>query len=325
MRAFVTGGSGFIGGRLIDVLLAEGWEVGALVHRAPLARVKPEAKLTIVRGDIEDAGLLRRSLRGADVLFHLAAALGASRISKREFFRINAGGVESLLGAAREAGVRRVVHFSSAGVLGKVAEGAVADEARAPNPRNVYDKSKLEGERLALKAAAAGQDVVVIRPGWAYGPGDRRTFKLIRSIACGRFVLVAKGRGRQTPVFIDDLAAGILLCAAKGRPGEIYHLAGEEILTVKDMARTIARCCGVSIPSLSLPLLPARAAAGILATSFRPLGIEAPLTPGKLSFFADSKPMSIDKARRELGYRPGTDFGTGMARTVDWYRTNGWL
>jgi len=325
MRAFVTGGSGFIGGRLIDALLAKGWEVGALVHRTPLARFGPEGKLTIVHGDIGDAGLLRRSLPRTDVLFHLAAALGASRISKREFFRINAGSVESLLGAAREAGVRRVVHFSSAGVLGKVADGEVADEARAPDPRNVYDKSKLEGERLALKAAEAGLDVVVIRPGWAYGPGDRRTFKLIRSIARKRFVLVAKGRGRQTPVFIDDLAAGILLCAAKGRPGEVYHLAGEEILTVKTMAETIARCCGVSIPSLSLPLLPALVAAGMLATSFRPLGIEAPLTPGKLGFFTDSKPMSIAKTKRELGYKPATDFQSGMARTVDWYRANGWL
>jgi dihydroflavonol-4-reductase len=322
MRAFVTGGSGFIGGNLIDVLLRTGWGVGALIYRTPLS-AGAEGTLATVRGDLADRDVLRRGLEGADVLFHCAAALGGTGVPEREFFRVNAAGVENALRAAREAGVRRVVHFSSAGVLGRVPEGEVADETRAPNPQNAYARSKLEGERIALAAAASGQDVVVVRPGWAYGPGDRRTFKLIRSIARRRFMLVDKGRGRQTPVFIDDLTAGVLLCANKGRGGEVYHLAGTEVLTVKAMAETIARACATPIPRLSLPPGPARIAAGFLSAAFKPLGREAPLTPGKLSFFLDSKPMAIDKARRELGYRPKTDFAAGMARTADWGRTNG--
>jgi nucleoside-diphosphate-sugar epimerase len=324
MRAFVTGGSGFIGGHLIDVLLAAGWRVGALIYRTPLS-AGTEGTLATVRGDLGDRDVLRKGLEGADVLFHCAAALGGSGLPEREFFRVNAAGVENALRAAREAGVRRVVHFSSAGVLGRVPDGEVADETRAPNPQNAYDRSKLEGETIALAAAAAGQDVVVVRPGWAYGPGDRRTFKLIRSIARGRFLLVDGGRGRQTPVFIDDLTAGVVLCADKGRPGEVYHLAGSEILTVRAMAETIARACGASIPRFSLPLLPARVAASALTAAFKPLGIEAPLTPGKLSFFLDSKPLAIAKARRELGYRPAVSFAAGMARTADWGRANGRL
>ena len=324
MRAFVTGGSGFIGGHLIDALLAGGWQVGALLYRKPLS-AGAEGTLATVRGDLGDRDVLRKGLEGADVLFHCAAALGGSGVPEREFFRVNAAGVENALRAAREAGVRRVVHFSSAGVLGRVPDGEVANETRAPNPQNAYDRSKLEGERLARAAAADGQDVVVLRPGWAYGPGDRRTFKLIRAIARRRFVLVDKGRGRQTPVFIDDLTAGVLLCADKGRRGEVYHLAGREILTVKEMAGTIARACGASVPRLSLPRVPARIAAGVLATAFKTLRAEAPLTPGKLSFFLDSKPMAIGKARRELGYQPAVDFAAGMSLTADWGRVNGWI
>ncbi|MBN2205982.1 MAG: NAD-dependent epimerase/dehydratase family protein, partial [Candidatus Aminicenantes bacterium] len=278
-----------------------------------------------VKGDLADRDILRKGLEGADVLFHCAAALGGSGVPRSEFYRVNAAGVENALRAAREAGVRRIVHFSSAGVLGKVPDGKVADEAYSPNPQNDYDRSKLEGERLALAAAAAGQDVVVVRPGWAYGPGDRRTFKLIRSIARKRFMLVDKGRGRQTPVFIDDLVSGILLCAEKGRSGEVYHLAGDEILTVREMAATIARACGSSVPKTSLPLGPARVAARVLASVFRPFNATAPLTPGKLSFFTDSKPMAVAKARRELGYEPVTDFRAGMDRTADWGRAKGWL
>ncbi len=199
MRAFVTGASGFIGSHLVATLVREGWAVRALVHRTEI----PESPgVQVVHGDVLDFGLLRESLKGTDVLFHLAAALGASRIGRNEFFRINAAGTENVLRAARETGVRKIIHFSSAGVLGAVKKNDIAGEDYPLNPQNVYDRTKLEGERIALRLAQECLDIVIVRPGWAYGPGDRRTFKLIKSINDGRFFLVAKGRGRQTPVYI---------------------------------------------------------------------------------------------------------------------------
>jgi len=322
MRAFITGASGFIGGHLSSRLVRDGWNVRVLVHTNPVGQ--PEA-IEAVSGDIGDFDLLKASLRGVDVLFHLASALGASRIGARRFFEINAEGTKTVLRAARENGVGRIVHFSSAGVLGHVKKGEVADEAYPPDPRDVYDASKLEGEKTALEAAAAGQNVTVVRPGWAYGPGDRRTFKLIRAAARRRLVLVSGGTTLQTPVYIDDLVAGVLAAADKGRPGEIYHVAGGEVLTVRRMIEVIAAAAGTIPPRLSLPAGPTRAAAWGLGQVFSLFGREAPLNPSRLGFFIHPKPLDIAKAVRELDFAPAWDFQKGMAATVSWYRTNGWL
>ena len=322
MRAFVTGGSGFIGGHLIETLLHRGFEVRALVHRRPL---QTEGKVETVEGDICDQELLSKALSGIDVLFHLASALGASTIGEKEFRRINALGTESILQAARAAGVGRVIHLSSAGVFGAVRKGDIAAEAYPPKPITVYDVTKLEGEEVALRFAQEGSDVVVVRSGWAYGPGDRRTFKLIKSICRGRFIMATRGRGLQTPVYIDDLTRGILLAGEKGRKAEVYHLAGGEIMSVRKMAEEIAAACGRRLPRVYLPALPARLAAFLLDKSFGPLRREPPFSRSKLSFFLHSKPLSIEKAKRELGYAPEVEFSSGIKRAVTWYRSQGWL
>jgi len=322
MRAFVTGGSGFIGGHLIAALLRRGFKVRALVHRRPLPF---EAKVETITGDICDRDLLDEALKGTDILFHLASALGASTIGTKEFRRINASGTESILEAARSAKVGRTIHLSSAGVLGSVRTGDFAAEGYPPKPITPYDVTKREGEEIAIRFAREGLDVVVVRPGWAYGPADRRTFKLIRSICGGRFIMATRGRGFQTPVYIDDLVAGILLAWEKGQKGEIYHLAGSKILTVRKMAEVIASVCERTLPRVYIPALPARLAAFLLDAAFSPLRREPPLGRSKLSFFLHSKPLSIDKARRELGYAPEVEFSDGIARAIAWYRDRGWL
>lgn len=322
MRAFVTGGSGFIGGHLIELLIGRGFEVRALVHSNPL---RAHDRVEIVQGEICDRKLLGEALKKTDILFHLASALGSSAIGRDEFQRINASGTESVLESARSAGVGRTIHISSAGVFGAVKKGETAAESTPPKPITVYDKTKLEGEEIALRFAQEGQDVVIVRPGWAYGPGDRRTFKLIKAICRGRFFMATRGRSLQTPVYIDDLVKGILLAGEKGQKGEVYHLAGGEIMTVREMAQEIAAACGRKLPRFYLPLMPARLAALLLESAFVPLRREPPLSRSKLSFFIHSKPLSVDKARRELGFAPEVNFKSGLAQTLSWYRSQGWL
>jgi len=323
-RAFVTGASGFIGGHLVHALLEEGWAVKVLAHSRT---IPSQPNITVLRGEITDRSLLEKELRGSDILFHLASALGASLIGEEEFYRINAEGTGVVLAAAEAAGIKRVIHFSSAGVLGQVDPGKVADENYPLRPVDTYDKSKFEGEKIALARATgpSGTGIVIIRPGWIYGPGDRRTFKLIKAIAKKRFLLVNKGETLQTPCYIDDLIRGTLLCAEKGRDGEIYHIAGPEVLTVKEICETIAAAGDTSIPGIRLPLWPIRLAAWKLGLLYRLFRKEAPLTMGKLAFFVHPKPLDIGKARRELGYEPQLSFENGMRQTFDWLRSNSWL
>jgi nucleoside-diphosphate-sugar epimerase len=322
MKAFITGASGFIGSHLARKLLDQNWQVSILRHERDLPGLE---KCQVFQGDIRDPHSLKGMFKGTDVLFHLAAALGASRIEKKRFFQINAQGTQNVLQSAVENGVRRVIHCSSAGVFGSVKENRPVEENHIPFPRDIYDITKLEGENIALGFAKKGENVVVIRPGWVYGPGDQRTFKLIKAVASKKFLLVTKGSTHQTPVFIDDLIQGILLCAEKAKAGEIYHLAGKEDLTVKEITNAIAQAAGVRLFQFPLPIFILKVAAWKLEKSFSLMGKEAPLTQGKLAFFIHPKPLSIQKASAEFGYAPGWDFKTGIETTVAWYRQNGWL
>jgi dihydroflavonol-4-reductase len=322
MKAFITGASGFIGAHLARELLRQNWQVSILRHR----RDTPElGKCEVFQGDIRDFNSLKDMVQGTDVLFHLAAALGATLINRREFFQINAQGTQNVLKAATEAGVGRVVHFSSGGVLGSVKENKAVGEEHPTRPIDIYDMTKLEGERAALSFARRGLDVVIVRPGWAYGPGDSRTFKLIKAVAKKRFILVTKGNTRLTPVYIHDLIEGVLLCAKKSRGGEIFHLAGPEVLSVKDVVNIIGETVGVRIPRFSLPLFPVKVAAWSMEKAFSLFKREAPLSMGKLGFFIHPKPLSIQKAKEELDYSPETDLRRGMQTTISWYRDHGWL
>ncbi len=322
MRAFVTGASGFIGSHLVRALKSRGWDVRAFVHKTRLEEI-PDV-ISVV-GDIQDVSALQNGMACADVVFHLAAAVGSIVTDPRAFREVNVGGTEAVLAAARKAGARRVVHFSSAGVLGAVKSGDVADEDYPPAPHTLYDRTKFEAEQAARHAAEAGRDVVIIRPGWVYGPGDRRTFKLIRAVCRRKLVFVGGAPGRQTPVYIDDLTAGTLLAAEKGRSGAIYHLAGDEIMAAEEMIRVVAGACGVAPPRLKLPKALLLVGAVVLEKVFNVAKKEAPLNRGKLAFFLDPKAMSSARAKTELGFAPKADFRTGAGRAVAWYRENGWL
>lgn len=322
MKAFVTGASGFIGGHLVRALLANGWQVRILTHRTSRPNIRGVESLN---GDIGDKNRLQEAMAGMDVVFHLAAAVGSAVTDPRAFQAVNVDGTKAVLAAAERTGPVRIVHFSSIGVLGSVRGGETATEDYPPTPRTLYDKTKLAAENIVRKAAAEGLDAVVIRPGWVYGPGDRRTFKFIRAVCRQRFALIAGATARQTPVFIDDLIGGTLLVAAQGQAGAIYHLAGNEILTAEEMARVVASACAVDLPRFRLPKAPAVAAALILEKLFALAKKEAPLNRGKLSFFLDPKAMSSLRAKQELGFAPTIDFVTGMTTTVAWYRENKWL
>jgi nucleoside-diphosphate-sugar epimerase len=322
MRAFVTGGSGFIGSHLIDALIRNGWQVRALSHRQPLLQAD---KIETLSGDICDRAVLVEGLKETNVVFHLASALGSTAISQDEFSRINTQGTAAVIEAASAQPASRIIHVSSAGVLGAVRPGDIADESYSPRPASIYDRTKLEAEKMALLAAAQGMDIVVVRPGWAYGPRDRRTFKLIKTIDKKKTILLPRGKARQTPVYVDDLVRGFLLAAQSGKKGEIYHLAGKEILSAREIGAAIAAACDKKHPALPVPLFLAYLAAHLFEKLYSALGKEAPLNRSKLSFFSHSRPLSVQKAYKELGFSAEVDFHQGIRLTVAWYKDQGWL
>ncbi len=320
----VTGGTGFIGRHLCRRLLAEGCRVRVLCREAA-APEGLEGAVETAPGDVTVPASLPAALASADTVFHLASALGATPLGPQGFIAVNAEGTRNVLDAARTAGTRRVVHCSSVGVLGGI-QGPPAAEDAPLHPEDDYERSKARGEVIAREQAAAGLPVVIARPGWAYGPGDRRTFKLMRAIAKQRFFFVGDGATRTHPVFIDDLTEGLARCrTAELAPGEVITIAGDEIVTIEDLCGRIARTIGVPLTRLHVPREPLRTLAGLLEGAFKAVGREAPLTRAKVDFFLKHRAYDTAKARRLLGFVPRVPLDEGLPRTIAWYREHGWL
>jgi len=330
LKAAVTGATGFIGRHLCDELLGRGDSVSALVRDRRAADVLTRRGISAVHGDLMDEEALCRLCSNADVVFNLAGALGKWGTSAEEMELVNVRAVDSLVRCAARFGARKVVHTSTAGVSGPLPDGVSASEEYPPRPATIYQRTKLAGERAALEAhRELGIPLVVVRPAFVYGPGDMHKLSLFQAIAAGRMILVSGGVSspwRIHPVFVDDLVSG-MLCAAEraAGSGEVYILGGAGPVTVRKLVETIAWALAVPAPKLSLPggllLSLARFTEMACAIARR----EPPLTCSRVKLLSENYAYSIDKARRELKFKPVVDLPEGARRAVEWYMGRGLL
>jgi dihydroflavonol-4-reductase len=327
MKVLVTGGTGFAGYHLCRRLVEDGHRVVALARQPAAAGDLAKTGVEIAGGDLSDPESLKRALAGVEMVYHLAAVFRRGDLSAARMHQINAQGTWNLLDAAHRSGtVRRFVHCSTVGVHGDTGRRP-ADEEAPLRPGDAYQRSKLEGE---LAARAYGQDgrlaVVIFRPGGIYGPRDRRFLKLFRAISRGRFVMLGSGEVLYQMIYIDDLVDGILLCGTRDEAlGRTYILTGERPVTLNHLIAVIARVLDVSVSSRHWPVMPAYLAGMLCELICRPLGVDPPVHRRRVDFFRKSRSFTIDRAEKELGFRPRTDLETGIRRTVAWYRKEGYL
>ena len=238
---------------------------------------------------------------------------------------MNAFAVRDLIEAAAAAGVRRVVHCSTVGVHGDV-DRPPANEDAPFKPGDVYQSTKLEGERLARDAGARlGIEVTIVRPSGIYGPGDRRLLKLFRA-AIRRFPVLGSGEIYYHLTYIDDLIDGFRLCGEQpAAANRTYILAGGEVTTLNELVAMIASVAGVAPPRLHLPVWPFWIAGAICEAACKPLGLEPPIYRRRVDFYTKSRAFDITRAREEIGYAPRVGLREGIGRTIDWYREHRWL
>jgi dihydroflavonol-4-reductase len=325
--ALVTGATGFTGGHLARTLLREGYRVRALVRNtsSPSAQALAANGIEVFRGDVGDADAVERSVRGVSHVFHIAAVYRTANHSDSYYYRVNRDSVAHVLAAAERHGVERVVHCSTCGVHGDVAE-IPANEKTAFNPSDVYQRSKLAGELIAQEAMAAGAPVSVVRPTGIYGPGDLRFLKIFRTIENRTFRMFGSGEIAYHMSYIDDLVRGFILCATNPAAiGEVFLIGSDEHTTLNGLVHQIARVLDVPSPSGHLPIAPLMAAATACELVCRPFGIDPPLHRRRVSFFVKARAFSVDKAKRLVGYEPRVTLAEGLARTAAWYRENGHL
>ena len=326
MNVLVTGATGFTGGHLARHLASCGDRVRVLVRDRRRADDLEAAGCEVVEGDLSRKDSLPPALQGIEVVYNVAALYRQASLPESTYRTVNADAVGWLVEAAADAGARRVVHCSTVGVHGDI-EQPPANEDAPLRPGDIYQVTKLEGEQRGRDAAAARDlDLVIVRPSGIYGPGDRRLLKLFRGVARRRFVILGDGKIFYHLTHVDDLVEGFRLAgAAPAAKGRTYILAGGEVTTLNTLVEIVAEVAGVRPVGWHLPVWPFWAAGAACEAMCAPLGVEPPIYRRRVDFFTKSRAFDITRARRELGFAPAIDLRSGIARTLAWYRQQGWI
>ena len=306
--AFVTGGSGFIGGRLIERLVEEGRAVRALSRSEESAARVAELGAEPVRGDLGDRASIAAGAAGCDVAFHLAAHLGEWG-PWEEFERGNVEGTENALAGCAEAGVGRFVHCGTEAALMAGEPLVHVDETAPlrPDSRAPYAATKARAEQAVRAAGREGFETVVLRPRFVWGKGDSTLLpEMVRTVESGRFAWVGGGRNLTETTHVDNVVEGLLLAAEKGRPGEAYFVTDGEPVIFREFVTAMLRTQGVEPPDRSLPAWTAAPLARVAEAAWRvlPLSGDPPMTTFRSWILTQECTIDISKARTELGYAP---------------------
>jgi nucleoside-diphosphate-sugar epimerase len=327
MRILVTGGTGFTGKALVQRLLALGHEVVALDSKEGLKTQElRDGGAEVVLGSVTDKDLVRRAMRGVEVVHHLAAAFREMNVPDTFYQEVNVGGTRNVLEAALAEGVRKVIYCSTCGVHGNVDHPPAGEDAPI-QPADYYQRTKWEAEPVVRDFNQRGLETVILRPAAIYGPGDpERFFLIFKRVAKGTFPMFGDGKTWYHPLYIDNLIDAFLLAMENGRGnGEAYLIADEQYLEIEDLVRRVARALEVDVKIPHLPVWPVVAAGHVCEKVCKPFGITPPLFPRRVDWYRQNRAFKIEKARRDLGYAPKVDIDEGLRRTAEWYRREGYL
>ena len=326
IKAFVTGGTGFIGANLVRLLLKEGYQVRALVRPHSNLENLKNLDVEIVKGTLNDLDLADK-IKGCQVLFHVAAHYSLYQSDQEQLYESNVLGTRSLLKAAEKANIERIVYTSSVAAIGVGEPGEIVNEThQSPVDELVghYKKSKYWAEQEAKKAISKGQDIVIVNPSTPIGPLD------IKPTPTGEIIL--RFLRRQMPAYVNtglniidvrDVAKGHLLALEKGKTGERYIL-GNKNLTLKTLLDQLSLLTGLKAPQQTLPLWLPLTVAWVEEYLLFPLGKKPsiPIDGVKMS----KQPMYYDasKAIQELGL-PSSPIEIALKDAINWFINNGYV
>jgi nucleoside-diphosphate-sugar epimerase len=340
LPAFVTGASGFIGGKIAERLLAEGRRVRVLSRR-PLPHLEALGA-EVIPGDLDNRDALRHGCTGAETVFHVAGRVGVWGPAK-EFFDVNVGGTKNVITACRQAGVPRLVYTSSPSVVYNGGDLAGMDES-APlctHAPCAYPTSKARAEEEVLTANDAKLATVALRPHLVWGPGDKNVVPRVLALAkTGRLKIIGHGRNKVDVTHINNVVDAHLLAeGALIRPqfstlnsqpalppasGKAYFITNGEPVILWDWINQLLR--GVGFPEITkrVPLTAAYAAGGMLEAAWRvlPLKGEPPMTRFVAKEMATDHWFDISAARRNLGYHPLVTMAHGTAELIEHLKRN---
>jgi dihydroflavonol-4-reductase len=328
MTTLVTGATGFVGSHVARQLVTAGHPVRILVRKNSNTQPLEGLPVERVEGDLRDAASIDRAMQGVRRVFHVAADYRLWTRNPDEIYRSNVDGTRLLFECAARAGVERIVYTSTVATIAVPShDGALPNEdTRATVDQMIghYKRSKFLAEQEAVKAAAAGVPVVIVNPTAPVGPGDWKptpTGRIIVDFLNGKMpAYVDTG---LNVVAVEDVAAGHLLAAEKGRIGHRYIL-GATNMTLKQILGALSKIAGRPAPRLKMPHAVALAAGYADEWFSRLIGREPQIPVEGVKMSRHRMFVSSDKAERELGYKP-TSVEAALERAVRWYEANGYI
>jgi nucleoside-diphosphate-sugar epimerase len=321
----VTGIGGFIGLRMAFRAKERGMRVQGLDASPLAADLARRQGAEVVVGDVNDAAVVARAARGADVMFHTAAIIEEDG-DMSAFRRVNVEGTRTVAEGARAEGVRQFVQLSSVMVYGFSYPRFVDEEGPFRGEGNPYCETKLESDRLALGFHAPGSfEVTVMRAGDVYGARSRpwvlRPLELMRKRI---FFLIDGGRGTMNHVHVDNLLDAVFLALERGAAGQAFNVTDGAETTFADYFGRLARMLGRN-RLLSAPGSLVRRGFSLAGRAGARVGLKLPVSPAAVDFVCRPYPYGIERARRVLGYEPRIHLDEGLAEVESTLRSAGLL
>lgn len=321
----VIGGSGFIGTRLCLALLEQGNDVvvfdGEKKENTDSLVMKGAA---FMQGSVNDRKRIADAMENAELVFHLAGA-DLSEEKKQGYRSTVVLGAKNVFDAAVERKIERLVTFTPGAVLGDI-QKLPGNEDTPYNPGNALQQANMEMKLLGRRYYEdQGLPLVTIRSCGIYGPGDRKHLLLFKIMRKGIFPIIEQNQRKRDMVYVDDFVQALLLAAEKEKAvGKLYHVTHEWV-TIEAMAGAIADIMGLRPRYITIPTKPLLFFARGIERASKILGIRPFLFRRRMDFFLEKRYLDSSKIRRELGFSPQTDYRTGLKKTYDWYRQEGWL
>ena len=324
MKAFVTGGTGFIGSHLVESLIDSDQydEVRCLVRNNE--KWLSGLDFTKISGDLNDLKALEKGLDGADVLFHIAAIVKAP--SKKEFTQANVDASENLIRLAQKKGVRNMVILSSLAAAGP-SNGSPKKEADPMDPKSMYGQSKKEMEARIHTAVSEKDSIKIIRPPAVYGPREDQIYSFFKACKFGICPIIGDGNNpRVSMVYVSDLIFGIMKAAEKKDTGvHTYFISGEGTHSWNEIRGVTNKVIGKRTLPIKIKPNLVKKAAGFIENAASLFGIYPVVNKEKANELILEWTCSNEKAEKELDYHPQVSLAEGISRTIHWYKMHNWL
>ena len=325
MKAFVTGGTGFVGSHLVEDLLASKKydEIRCLVRSSE--KWLKGMNVTVVKGDLDNYHAISDALDGVDVIFHIAGLTKAPR--NKDFTAANVDATENLLRIAQKKGITNFVILSSLAAVGP-SKGTALTEKAPLRPVSMYGNSKKRMEVMIEKTALENDSVKIIRPPAVYGPREADIYTFFKSYKLGFCPMVGDGNyPKLSLVYVKDLTDGIMKAAEKTTPGtHTYFMGGEmDAYNWNQISSVTGQVLGKKPLTLKLKPNWVRKVASVIETGASFFGKYPVVNKEKASEMVEEWVCSSRKAIKELNYSPSTTLEEGISRTLRWYKNNNWL